>query len=349
MEDGPQTRPPEDAAESPAAPDASARATADAAPPTPAEVSRRLGEARETILAETETVVVGMGEIVDLILIGIVAGGHLLFEGVPGMAKTLLVKTLADLLGCEFSRIQFTPDLLPADITGSYVFNRESHSFELHKGALFAQIVLADEINRAPSKTQSALLEAMQERQITIEGRSFSLDPPFIVMATQNPVEQEGVYRLPEAQLDRFFMRVLFGYPKREDELKILKIHSAPLPNLSAVLDAPTLARFQEALPGVHLRDELYGFIVDLGARTREHDEILLGASPRALVALVRAARARALLQGRDYATHEDIRRLASPVLNHRLILRPEVEIEGRTGGQILDDILRDMPVYDAS
>lgn len=313
-----------------------------------AATSARLRDARSRVLEDTDKVVIGMAPVVDLILIGIVGAGHMLFEGVPGMAKTLLVKTLSELLGCAFARIQFTPDLLPSDITGGYIYNRNSSEFELHKGPLFSQIILADEINRAPSKTQSALLEAMQERQITIEGKTFDLESPFIVMATQNPVEQEGVYRLPEAQLDRFFMRILFEYPARDDELRILKVHSRPLVSLEPFLDAAAVAEFQRALPQVHLDEKVYEYIVDLGAKTRGHEEVLLGASPRALVALVRAGQARALLRGRDYVTHEDIQAMAEPVLNHRLIIRPEVEIEGRGASEILREVIASQEVYAA-
>lgn len=311
------------------------------------QLSQELQKKRQEILDHCERVVIGMGPTVDLILVAMVASGHLLFEGVPGMAKTLLVKTLSDLLGCEFARIQFTPDLLPADVTGAYVYDRNKGEFELHKGPLFTQIVLADEINRAPSKTQSALLEAMQERQITIEGQTFPLKRPFIVMATQNPVEQEGVYRLPEAQLDRFFMRILVDYPSRADELKILKVHSRPLPELTPVLKAEELVTFQKHLHAIEVKDKVYEYIADLGGATRKHDDVLLGASPRALVALLKAGQARALLNGRNYATHDDVRAMAGPVLNHRLILRPEVEIEGRTATAVLTEILEQLVVYE--
>jgi MoxR-like ATPase len=309
--------------------------------------SAELREIRKQVLEQLDRVVIGMGSTIDLILISVIASGHILFEGAPGMAKTLLVKTLSDLLGCQFSRIQFTPDLLPGDITGGSIYDRNSSKFELHKGPIFSQILLADEINRAPAKTQSALLEAMQEYQVTIEGETFPLDRPFIVMATQNPVEQEGVYRLPEAQLDRFFMRILVDYPKRSDELKILKVHSRSLPQLETLLDAKTVAAMQKILQEVKVRETVYEYVVDLGAATRAHEDILLGASPRALVALLRAGQARALLRGRDYTTHEDIEALASPVLNHRLILRPEVEIEGRSGADILKEIVSKQKVFE--
>jgi len=302
--------------------------------------SVQLRKARAAILEQCGRVVIGMEAVVDLCLVGIVGSGHLLFEGVPGMAKTLLVKTLSELLGCDFARIQFTPDLLPGDITGGYIYDRNKSEFELRKGPLFTQILLADEINRSPAKTQSALLEAMQERQITIEGESFPLAQPFLVMATQNPVEQEGVYRLPEAQLDRFFMRIIVDYPAREHELAILKVHSRPLPSLSPVLSAPELAAFQNDVAKVHVDDRIYEYVVDIGAATRDHSDTLLGASPRALVALLRASQAHALLAGRHYLTHEDVQAMSAAVLNHRVILRPEVEIEGRSSSEVLRDIL---------
>jgi MoxR-like ATPase len=308
--------------------------------------SAQLRDAREKILQQLDRVVIGMGPIVDLILISIVASGHILFEGVPGMAKTLLVKSLSDLLGCQFSRIQFTPDLLPTDITGSSIYDRNSSTFEMHKGPIFCEILLADEINRAPSKTQSALLEAMQEYQITIEGKTFPLKPPFIVMATQNPVEQEGVYRLPEAQLDRFFMRIIVDYPERADELRILKVHSAPLPTLDPLLNAEQVSSYQQLLHKVQVRDAVYEYVVDLGKATRDHEDILLGASPRALVSLLKAGQARALLRGRDYTTHEDIEVMVNSVLNHRLILRPEVEIEGRSSADVLSEIVSKQKVF---
>lgn len=316
---------------------------------TPAEIEQRsakLRETRERILEQLDQVVIGMGPVVDLILTSVVASGHILFEGVPGMAKTLLVKTLSQLLGSEFSRIQFTPDLLPSDITGGSIYDRNTGEFELRKGPIFTQILLADEINRAPSKTQSALLEAMQELQITIEGTTYPLPRPFIVMATQNPVEQEGVYRLPEAQLDRFFMRIIVDYPSRANELKILKIHSRPLIDLQELLNAEEVASYQSLLQHVQVRNSVYEYVVDLGDATRSHPDLLLGASPRALVALLKAGQARALLHGRDYATHEDIQEMAGPVLNHRLILRPEVEIEGKNGSDILAAIVKKQKVF---
>ena len=305
-------------------------------------------ELRRRILAEVSRVVVGLDHVADQLLIAMVAGGHVLMEGVPGTAKTTLCKTFARLLGVDFQRIQFTPDLLPGDVTGTYIFDRNNNDFALRKGPIFCQMLLADELNRAPAKTQSALLEAMQERQVTIEGTTLELPQPFLVLATQNPIEQEGVYRLPEAQLDRFLVRVEVGYPERADEINMLDIHSVPVEELSTVTSPEQILELQAQLPTVHVSDELKCYIVDLARRSREHSDVALGASPRAALYLMHAARARALLDGREYATHEDVQAMSIGVLGHRLILRPEAEIEGRRINDVIHEVSAKVPVNDA-
>lgn len=300
---------------------------------------------RDRVVNEVSRSVVGLDHVTDQLLIAMIAGGHVLMEGVPGTAKTTLCKIFARLLGVEFHRIQFTPDLLPGDVTGTYIFDRKSNDFVLRKGPIFCQMLLADELNRAPAKTQSSLLEAMQERQVTIEGTTLPLPAPFLVLATQNPIEQEGVYRLPEAQLDRFLLRVEVGYPGRDDEIDMLDIHSQPVAETSVIAGPETILELQQQLPEVHVSTELKAYIVDVARQSREHSDIALGASPRAALYTMHAARARALLHGRDHATHEDIQRMALPVLGHRLILRPEAEIEGRAVADVIKDIASKVPV----
>lgn len=300
---------------------------------------------RDDVLREISRTVIGLDGAAEQLLIALVASGHVLMEGVPGTAKTTLCKTFAKLLGVEFHRIQFTPDLLPGDVTGTYVYNRQNNEFELRSGPIFCQMLLADELNRAPAKTQSALLEAMQERQVTIEGTTLELPSPFLVLATQNPVEQEGVYRLPEAQLDRFLLRVQVGYPDRGDEINMLDVHSVPVESPSAIVSTEMIIQLQSRLSDVHVSEELRGYIVDLARNSRQHPDVALGASPRAALYLMHAARARATLAGRDYATHEDVIALLEPVLGHRLILRPEAEIEGRRISDVLDEVAKTVPV----
>ena len=300
---------------------------------------------RRRILDEIGRTVIGLETAADQLLIALVAGGHVLLEGVPGTAKTTLCKTFAKLLGVDFHRIQFTPDLLPGDVTGSYVFNRKNNEFELRTGPIFCQMLLADELNRAPAKTQSSLLEAMQERQVTIEGTTLELPQPFLVLATQNPVEQEGVYRLPEAQLDRFLLRVNVGYPDRNDEVNMLGVHSRPVSQSDSVATVEMILALQAKLPEVHASEELRGYIVDLARNSRNHADVALGASPRAALYLMHAARARATLDGRDYATHEDVLEMLVPVLGHRIILRPEAEIEGRRINDVLKEVAKKVPV----
>jgi MoxR-like ATPase len=304
------------------------------------ELARKIRITRDRVVAEVGRVVVGMENVTREFLIALVAAGHVLLEGVPGVAKTTLSKTFAQVLGTQYQRIQFTPDLLPSDVTGTYIFDRKQNEFLLRKGPIFCQVLLADEINRAPAKTQSALLEAMQENQVTIEGTTLRLPQPFMVLATQNPVEQEGVYRLPEAQLDRFLLRVHMGYPGRRNEIDLLRVHSGPAALTEQLFTAEEILELQSRLPEVHGTDALMEYIVDLAEASRSHPDIALGASPRASLCLLRCARARALLDGRHYFTHEDVMAVASGVLSHRLIVRPEAEVEGKLPSDIVQELL---------
>jgi MoxR-like ATPase len=306
------------------------------------QIVQRLGE---SAVNDISKVVVGLNHVVHQLLIALLGGGHVLLEGVPGTAKTTLCKTFARLLGIAFQRIQFTPDLLPSDVTGTYIFDRQRNEFVLRKGPIFCNILLADELNRAPAKTQSALLEAMQENQVTIEGTTLPLPQPFIVLATQNPIEQEGVYRLPEAQLDRFLLRVEVGYPPRADEIEMLNVHSAPIVELEPIASLDQIVNIRQHVAGVHATDEVQQYIVDLSRASRIRPELALGASPRASLYLLHAARARALILGRTFVTHEDVQAVAQPVLSHRLILKPEAEIEGCSVEQVIHDLLSVLPV----
>ena len=291
--------------------------------------------------------VVGAEGVTQQLLIAMLAGGHVLLEGVPGVAKTTLSKVFAKLLGCQYQRVQFTPDLLPSDVTGTSIYDRNANDFVLRKGPIFTQVLLADEINRAPAKTQSALLEAMQEYQVTVDGASLPLTLPFLVLATQNPVEQEGVYRLPEAQLDRFLLRVEMGYPGFDHEVNLLKLHSRPVVDVEPMFSPDIILDLQRKLPHVYGAETLYGYIVQLAEESRRHPDVSLGASPRAALNLLRCARARAVLQGRHYFTHEDVQEISLGVLGHRLILRPEAEIEGKHVADVVADILAAVPVLD--
>ncbi len=312
-------------------------------------LAEEMRELRENTIAEIGRVVVGMEHVTQQFLIALFAAGHVLLEGVPGVAKTTLSKTFARVLGTHYQRIQFTPDLLPSDVTGTYILDRKSNEFVLRQGPIFCQVLLADEVNRAPAKTQSALLEAMQEVQVTIEGATLPLPTPFMVLATQNPVEQEGVYRLPEAQLDRFLLRVEMGYPGRESEVNLLKLQSAPVEVPRQLFTAERILDIQRQLPLVHGTDALMQYIVDLAEASRNHPDLALGASPRASLCLLRCARARALLNGRHYFTHEDIHAVARGVLSHRLIIRPEAEVEGKRVEEIVDELIHSVPVLETA
>lgn len=289
--------------------------------------------------------VVGLEQVTDQLLIALLAGGHVLLEGVPGTAKTTLCRTFSSALGIDFERVQFTPDLLPSDVTGTQVLDRQTSDFVLRQGPIFTQLLLADELNRAPARTQSALLEAMQERQVTIEGRTLPLPLPFMVLATQNPIEQEGVYRLPEAQLDRFLFRIEVGYPDRDREVEMLDLHSRTAAVPEAVTSAEEILSIQQQLDTVYGTRELQEYIVDLARASREHQDLVLGASPRAAINLMKAARAHALMSGRGFLTHEDIQSICLPVLGHRLIMKPEAEMDGQTIAEVVDQVIRSVPV----
>jgi MoxR-like ATPase len=303
--------------------------------------------------AEVAKVIIGQSEVVDRALIVIFTGHHALVEGVPGVAKTLLVRTLAQVLGCDFARIQFTPDLMPADITGTNVFNLQRNEFTLIKGPIFTTFLLADEINRAPAKTQSALLQAMQERLVTIDRETHRLSPHFTVFATQNPIEYEGTYPLPEAQKDRFMLKITMGCPDRVEELDLAQRmlgEEAPEAMLAAgkvqpVLNGEAITTMRQQLMGILVREELVAYLVDIVRATRHHESVLVGAGPRATQALLLASRAYAALAGRDFVTPDDIKVLAVPVLEHRLILRPEFEIEGVTVREVIGKILEGVAV----
>ena len=303
--------------------------------------------------AEISKVIIGQSQVIDLSLITIFTRSHALIEGVPGVAKTLLVRTLAAVLGGEFARIQFTPDLMPSDITGTNIFNLQKNEFTLVKGPVFTSFLLADEINRAPAKTQSALLQAMQERNVTIDRDTYSLAPEFTVFATQNPVEYEGTYPLPEAQKDRFMMKITMNPPAREEEVDLAqRMLGGNSPEITlaggtvrAVLSPGTLREAANALEQVVVRPELIGYIVDLVRATRQSESVLVGGGPRATQALLLASRALAVLEGRDFVTPDDIKSMAIPVLEHRVILRPEFEIEGLKISEVIERVFRDVAV----
>jgi MoxR-like ATPase len=301
----------------------------------------------ERILAEVERAVVGKRDALELVLLGILADGHVLIEDFPGLAKTLIARSFARVTGMTFSRIQFTPDLMPADVTGSSIYNQQRSDFEFRPGPIFANLLLGDEINRAPPKTQAALLEAMQERQVTIEGTTHILEPPFIVLATQNPIEYEGTYPLPEAQLDRFVLRIGVGYPSREHEWEMLERRlerAEEEVELDQVAERQTLLEMQRALEQVHIEESLGFYIVDLVAATRSAPGVQVGSSPRGSLALLKLARGRAALSGRDYATPDDVKAVAVPALAHRLSLRPELWVERRRSDDIVRELLDQVP-----
>jgi MoxR-like ATPase len=302
---------------------------------------------------ETSKVIIGQHEVIDQALIAIFTGNHALIEGVPGVAKTLLVRTLAQVLGCEFARIQFTPDLMPADITGTNVFNLQRNEFSLIKGPIFTSFLLADEINRAPAKTQSALLQAMQERVVTIDRETHPLPPNLTVFATQNPIEYEGTYPLPEAQKDRFMLKIIMKTPDRSEELALAQrtmTSDAPETLLAQgavrpVIQAEDLSILRGLLGEVVIRDELTAYLVDVVRATRQHESLLVGAGPRATQALMMASRANAAISGRDFVTPDDVKFMALPVLGHRLIMRPEFEIEGLTVSEVIEQVLQQVAV----
>jgi MoxR-like ATPase len=322
------------------------------------EINRRAREGRERLaplFAEVDKVLVGQRHLIQRLVIGLLTDGHILLEGVPGLAKTLAVRTVAKALQLEFRRIQFTPDLLPADVIGTQIYNPRTGEFSVKKGPVFANLILADEINRAPAKVQSALLEAMQERQVTIGERTYELPQPFLVLATQNPIEQEGTYPLPEAQVDRFMLKVIIDYPTRDEELTILDRMGPIEPNLDVrpVLSAAELASLRKAVDAIYVDEKVKGYLVDLVRATRKPEEyglemtglIQYGGSPRGVIALVRAARALAFLDGRGYVTPQDVKSAAPDVLRHRVLVSYEAEAEEKKAEDLLKQILDKLPV----
>jgi MoxR-like ATPase len=291
---------------------------------------------------------VGKEQVLEKVMLAILANSHILFEDYPGLAKTLLARSFAMSMGCGFSRIQFTPDLLPADITGTYVYNVRSGEFELRKGPVFTNILLADEINRAPPKTQAALLEAMQEKQTTLDGKTHILADPFIVIATQNPIEYEGVYPLPEAQLDRFMVKLQLGYPNRTEEVEIMRrrmIRGQEEIGLEPVADSNTILDLQKTVERIHVDDDVLGYIADIVQGTRSLRQVEVGGSPRGSLAIFKLSRARAVFHGRDYVIPDDVKEVVAPALVHRLIMKAESWVKGTTPNQIVEEILRTVPV----
>jgi MoxR-like ATPase len=305
-------------------------------------------EVSESLLDAVEGVIVGKRPVLERVLWAILGDGHLLIEDVPGLAKTLIAKSFAAALGLSFRRVQFTPDLLPADITGTYVHDRKSGDFVLRRGPIFTNLLLADEINRAPPKTQSALLEAMQERQATLEGETLRLERPFIVIATQNPIEHEGTYPLPEAQVDRFLLRIDVGYPAREQEIEMLERRRNRRSDdaiVQPVTRPDEVRALQAAIEDVHVESAVEGYMVDIVEATRRHGQVEVGASPRGSLALLKVARARAAIAGRDFVTPDDVKSVAGPALAHRLILKPDPWIRGVRTSAVLADVLAQVPV----
>jgi len=302
------------------------------------------------IASEVGQVLVGQDELVEHVLVGLIARGHVLIEGVPGLGKTLLVRALARVLGLSFRRIQFTPDLMPSDITGSTLYSQKLGEFSFVPGPVFCELLLADEVNRAPAKTQSALLEAMQERSVTTDGVTRPLPEPFLVLATQNPIESQGTYPLPEAQLDRFLLKLEVEHPSQAAEAKILANYVAgfdpgELVHLKQISSQDSILRMQRALSGIRVTSEIIDYITDIVRRTRNHPSVSLGASPRASIGLLGVARAHALWEGRDFVTPDDVKSYAHAVLRHRLLLQPDAELEGITADHCVDSVLRDAVV----
>jgi MoxR-like ATPase len=309
-----------------------------------------LREAVELMKKTIGTIIVGQERMIELLLTALLADGHVLIEGVPGVAKTLTAKLMARTLDLDFSRIQFTPDLMPSDVLGTSIFNQRTSEFEFRKGPIFANVVLIDEINRAPAKTQAAMFEVMEERQVTMDGTTYKLPPPFITLATQNPIEQEGTYRLPEAQLDRFLFKITVDYPDLKDEEAIIRGHHErrnvlPIDTIKPVLSAEKIAGFRKKVQMVHLEDRLISYIARLVHDTRDNQSLFLGASPRASIAILNGSKAMAAIRGRDFVTPDDIREVTLPVMVHRVILTPEREMEGLKTTDIIKEIIQKIEV----
>jgi len=304
-----------------------------------------LNEQVKKIKATIGTVIVGQETMIDLLITAIIADGHVLIEGVPGVAKTLTAKLLSKIISVDFSRIQFTPDLMPSDILGTSVYNLKTSEFEFKAGPIFSNIILIDEINRAPAKTQAALFEVMEERQVTVDGHTHKMKLPYVVLATQNPIEQEGTYRLPEAQLDRFLFKIAVGYPSQEEEIEILQRHHdrkgvQPVAEVSSVLTADQIQAFRQFAQQVHIEQNLLVYIAQIIQETRNNPSVFLGASPRASIAILMAAKSFAMINSRDFVNPEDIKFVALPVLRHRILLSPEKEMEGVTADEVVKQIV---------
>lgn len=309
-----------------------------------------LKNAVEDIKAQLGKVIIGQQDFVELLVVNLLANGHVLIEGVPGIAKTITAKLFAKSLKTNFSRIQFTPDLMPSDVLGTSIFNVKNSEFEFKKGPIFSNIVLIDEINRAPAKTQSALFEVMEERQITIDGNQYIMDYPFMVIATQNPLEQEGTYALPEAQLDRFLFKIKVGYPNLEEEIMILKTHhdrklNIPLDEVDPVLTVEDLKKYRQLVQEIIIEEKIFNYIAQIVDKTRNHPHLYLGGSPRASIAIMNASKAFAAISGRDFVIPDDVKKTLAPVLGHRIILSPEREMEGMTPETVIDMITHSVEI----
>jgi MoxR-like ATPase len=304
----------------------------------------------EEIHAEVDKLLIGQEDMVELLLVSLIARGHVLIEGNPGVAKTLTAKIIARTISSDFSRIQFTPDLMPSDVTGTSVFNFKTSDFEFRKGPIFSNIILIDEINRSPAKTQAALFEVMEERQVTVDGYRYQLDEPFMIVATQNPIEMEGTYRLPEAQMDRFIFKINVGYPNLEEEILILKSkHDSnniiDLDKINSVLSVEELKKHRNLLPKIVVEDRLLRYIAEIVQRSRSYHDIAIGASPRASIALMMGSKALAIIRGRDYVTPDDIVDLVQPVLSHRITIIPEREMEGMGAKDVINELIKSIEV----
>lgn len=309
-----------------------------------------LKNAVESIKNELRKVIIGQDNFVELLIVALLADGHVLIEGVPGIAKTVTAKLFAKVLKTYFSRIQFTPDLMPSDVLGTSILNMKSSEFEFKKGPIFSNIVLIDEINRAPAKTQAALFETMEERQATIDGKTYTFENPFMVLATQNPIEQEGTYALPEAQLDRFIFKIKVTYPSLEDEVKIITSHhqrkgERPQNIIKPILDTNALEDYKTKTQSIFIEEKIIKYIAEIVSKTRNHPHLYLGGSPRASIAILNTAKAFAAISGRDFVIPEDVKRALNPVLNHRIILTPEREMEGMTTENVIDMIVQSVEV----
>ncbi|MFQ6130956.1 MAG: AAA family ATPase [Armatimonadota bacterium] len=304
----------------------------------------------EAILDNVERVIIGKRHVIERTLIGLICGGHVLFEDVPGVGKTMLARAFATSIGCTFKRLQFTPDLLPSDVTGVSIYNQKTGQFEFRAGPVFANIVLADEINRSSPRTQSSLLESMEERQVTVDGVTHTLPSPFLVIATENPIEYEGIYPLPESQLDRFLMRLTIGYPGREDEKTVVKDQAVqhPIESLKAVVGIAEVDKLVQAAKQVHVSEPIYEYMLDIVRATRQRDNVRLGTSPRGSLGLIHAGRALAMLRGRDFVLPDDLKELAPAVLAHRLILSSEARLSGLDPRTVIEEILDETPIPEA-